>query len=189
MRTTGDLFTLPAPIRDAGLLLARALLGAVLIAHGWQKLHTNGIDATTAMFEKMRVPAPHASAWFAALTELIGGGMLVLGVLTPLAGLLVAVDLAGAWWFVHRSHGVFVDESGWELVAALGLAAFVFAIVGPGRWSVDGLLNRLRSRGATSDESRTPNALTHEDTAARGAHVVGAATYATADDARATTPA
>lgn len=189
MRTTGNLFTLPAPIRDAGLLLARALLGAVLIAHGWQKLHTNGIDATTAMFDKMSVPAPHASAWFAALTELIGGGMLVLGVLTPLAGLLVAVDLAGAWWFVHRSYGVFVDESGWELVAALGLAAFVFALVGPGRWSVDGLLNRLRSRGATSDESRTPNALTHEDTAARGAHVAGAATDATADDARATAPA
>ena len=31
MRPTGNLFTLPAPIRDAGLLLARALLGAVLI--------------------------------------------------------------------------------------------------------------------------------------------------------------
>lgn len=146
MRTNGHLIQLPAPIRDAGLLLARVLLGVILIAHGWQKLHTNGIDATTQMFEKIGVTAPHASAWFAGLVEFIGGVLLALGLLTPIAGLLVTIDMVGAWWFAHRSHGVFDENNGWELVAALGLASLVFTLIGPGHWSVDGLIERRRSR-------------------------------------------
>lgn len=169
MRTNGHLIQLPAPIRDAGLLLARVLLGVILIAHGWQKLHTNGIDATAQMFDKSGVIAPHASAWFAGLVELIGGGLLALGLLTPIAGLLIAVDLAGAWWFVHRSHGVFVNNGGWELVATLGLASFVFALIGPGRWSVDGIIERRRSRRhlktAAHHESLATTTDRHEHTA------------------------
>lgn len=155
MTTDGRLFTIPGPVRDLGFLLARVLLGSILVAHGWEKLHTNGLDATTKAFEGMGIPAAHASAIFATVAELVGGAMLVLGLLTPLAGLLVVVDLLGAWWFVHRGQGVFVTTKGWELVAALGLAALVFALTGPGRWSLDALIGSLRARaGRASGASR-----------------------------------
>ena len=48
---------LPAPGQDIALLLARLVTGVVLIAHGWQKLVTNGVAGTTDGFEGMGVAA------------------------------------------------------------------------------------------------------------------------------------
>lgn len=136
---------LPLAVRDAGLLAARVLLGVIMIAHGWQKFVTNGLDATGGAFAKMGVPMPEVSAALAASVELGGGILLVLGLFTPIAGLAVAAVLAGAFWFVHMGQGLFATDGGWELVAALGLAAVVFALVGPGRFSLDALLRRRRA--------------------------------------------
>lgn len=136
----------PAVARDLGLLLARVLLGVIMMAHGWQKLVTNGLDATAGMFGSAGVPMPPVAAALAAGIELGGGALLVLGLLTPLAGLAVAAVLAGAFVFVHAGQGLFASDGGWELVAALGLASVVFALVGPGRLSLDALLRRRRTR-------------------------------------------
>jgi putative oxidoreductase len=140
---------LPAPARDLALLVARLGLGVVFIAHGWQKLVTNGVEGTAGFFDSVGVPLPTLSAWFATLVELVGGGLLVLGLAVPVAGLLLAVDMVGAWLFVHRGNGVFVTENGWELVLALGVASLVLAAVGAGKYSVDHLLAR-RSNDRTS---------------------------------------
>ncbi len=136
----------PQLVRDLGLLIARVMLGVILVAHGWQKAVTMGLDATTAGFTQMGVPMPAASAAIATAVELGGGVLLILGLLTPLAGLAVAAELAGAFYFVHMGHGIFVSDGGWELVGALALAGLVFAVVGPGRISVDALLGRRRAR-------------------------------------------
>ncbi|GAA1571363.1 DoxX family protein [Kribbella sancticallisti] len=137
--------TLNRPVhasRDLVLLIARVGLGVVFIAHGWQKFSTNGLDATAAGFDQMGVPAPTLSAYYAAGVELIGGAALILGVLTSVAGLLLAVDMAGAFLFVHASKGVFVAAGGWELVVVLGLFALTIATVGAGRFSLDNALTR-----------------------------------------------
>ena len=88
-------------------------------------------------FAGMGVPAPQASALFAALVELAGGAALIVGVATPIAGLLLALDMLGAFLLVHAGNGVFIDRGGFELVAALGAAALVLAATGAGRVSVD----------------------------------------------------
>lgn len=131
------------------LLVARVGVGVVFIAHGWQKFRTNGLDATAAGFEQMGVPAPTLSAYYAAGVELLAGAALVLGVLTSVAGVLLALDMAGAFLFVHMSNGVFVAEGGWELVVVLGLLALTLAAVGAGRYSVDRVLVRPNGERAT----------------------------------------
>lgn len=128
--------------RDLVLLVARVGLGVVFFAHGWQKVRTNGLDRTAAAFDQMGVPAPRLSAYYAAVVELVGGAALVLGALTAVAGVLLALDMAGAFLFVHVSNGVFVAEGGWELVVVLGLFALTLAVVGAGRLSADALLSR-----------------------------------------------
>lgn len=135
--------------RDVGLLLTRVLLGVILIAHGWQKLVTNGLEATGTMFAQAGVPLPGVSAGIAGGVELLGGLALLLGALTPLAGLAVTAVLFGAFLFVHAGNGIFVSEGGWELVAALAIGAAQLAFVGPGRFSVDHAI--LRARRTTPD--------------------------------------
>ena len=143
------LSTLTRPVRatqDLVLLLARVGLGVVFVAHGWQKFRTNGLAGTAAGFEKMGIPAPTPSAYFATAVELIGGVALIVGALTAVAGVLLAVNMAGALLFVHASNGVFAAEGGWELVVTLALLSLTLAAVGAGRYSVDAFLNRSGSR-------------------------------------------
>ncbi|WP_151774120.1 DoxX family protein [Streptomyces abyssomicinicus] len=132
--------TFPSAARDLALFLARVAVGAVFLAHGWQKLFTNGIDGTAAFFDQAGVPAATASAWFAAVVELAGGAALIAGIAVPAAGLLLLVDMIGAFAFVHAGSGLFVDAGGYELVLVLGAAALALAAVGGGRFSVDHLL-------------------------------------------------
>ncbi len=153
---TTTLFPVPAAVRDAGLLFARVLLGVVLVAQGWQKL-SGGVPAVAQGFTKMGVPLPGAAAWFATLVELVGGVLLILGALTPVVALLVAMDMAGAWLFAHLGHGPFVAKGGWELVVLIGSLAVVIALVGPGRASVDAL---IASRRAVPD-TRPSSTKTH----------------------------
>jgi putative oxidoreductase len=129
--------TLPSSVRDAVLLVARLLLGVVLIAHGSQKVFTWGIGGTAQAFEGMGVPLAPVSAVFSALVELVGGVLLLVGAATAVVGVLVVLNMLGAALIVHVPNGIMVSNGGWELVGVIAAAALVLAAVGAGRYSVD----------------------------------------------------
>lgn len=136
--------------RDLALLIARIGIGVVFVAHGWQKFFTNGIDATQQAFDAMGVPLPEVSAIVAAVIELVGGFALIAGVATPIVGILLFLDMLGAFFTVHVDKGIFVSEGGYELVLVLGVASLLIAATGAGRLSVDGLFTRRTSTATTS---------------------------------------
>lgn len=127
-------------LHDLAILLARVALGLVFVAHGWQKFFTLGLGRVAEQFSSLGIPQPEVTAAVVAGVELIAGAALLAGILTPLAGILLGVDMAGAFYFVHATHGPFVAQNGWELVAALGVGAVLLAATGAGRFSVDRLL-------------------------------------------------
>jgi putative oxidoreductase len=149
--------TLPAAARDLLLLIARVAVGAVFVAHGWQKLVTNGIDGTAAFFGQVGIPAAGAAAWFSALVELVAGAALILGLLVPVAGALLTLNMIGAFAFVHAGAGLFVDQGGYELVLVLAAASLLLVAVGAGRFGVDHLLFGRRAARAdrTAQERQT----------------------------------
>ncbi|GAA0938450.1 DoxX family protein [Pseudonocardia zijingensis] len=140
--------TLPPSARDAALLVARLLLGVVLIAHGWQKVVSNGLGATAEGFGKMGVPLAPVSAAYAGIVELVGGALLLVGAGTALVGVLVVLDMLGAALLVHVGNGVMASDGGWELVGVIGAAALLLAAVGAGRYSVD---HALASRSTPAE--------------------------------------
>ena len=84
---------------NAGLLILRIALGIVMIAHGYNHIFRGGkIEGTAGWFESLGMKPGVLHAWLASLTELGAGAMLLLGLLTPLAGagvvgvMLVALD-------------------------------------------------------------------------------------------------
>jgi putative oxidoreductase len=135
---------LPAPARDVVLLLVRILLAVVLIAHGWQKLVTNGVGATAEGFAQMGIPLAPVSALFAVVVEVLGGLLLLVGALTPVVGLLVVLNMLGAAFFAHLGNGVFVGNGGWELTGVIAAVALALAAAGAGRFSVDHLITARR---------------------------------------------
>lgn len=52
----------------------------------------------------------------------------------------MAVNMVGAWIFVHTSGLYAFDRNGPELVIALGLLSLVLAVTGSGRFGLDHLV-------------------------------------------------
>ena len=128
---------------DLALLVFRCGVGAVMIAHGINHIWGGGkIGGTAAWFGSMGMRAPLAQAWLASLTEIGGGALLVVGLLTPFGGAAVVGVMSVAWAINHRGNGFFIFRpgEGWEYVMTLGLCGMLLGAVGPGSWSLDDAL-------------------------------------------------
>ncbi|WP_080796903.1 DoxX family protein [Corynebacterium pacaense] len=129
-------------VRDAALLLFRAVLGLIFVAHGWEKLFIVGITGTTGQFSAWGVPQPGLSAWICAIAELVGGGLLVVGLLTTIVAGALTLLMAAAIYFMHLDHGFFVADNGVEYPLLLVVSLIMIVVFGSGRASIDGVLSR-----------------------------------------------
>jgi len=128
---------------DAGLAVLRVLVGVIFMAHGAQKAFVWGLAGVQAGFGQMGIPLPEVTAVLITGLELLGGAALVLGLLTRLAAVGLAIDMLGAMLLVHLSAGFFAPD-GVEFTLALFGAAVALALMGAGGFSVDGVLARRR---------------------------------------------
>ncbi|MDQ0939257.1 DoxX family membrane protein [Streptomyces sp. V1I1] len=126
--------------RDLGLLVLRVGTGAVLAAHGSQKLFGwfggGGLDATAQAMEAMGFRPGRPSAVAAGLGEAGGGALLALGLATPVAASAAAGAMAAAV-SVQAPAGFFNQAGGFEYPAFLGFTAAAVGIAGAGRYSLD----------------------------------------------------
>jgi putative oxidoreductase len=138
-------------------LIARLVLGIVILPHGLQKLlgwfGGHGFSATMSGFtEHMHIPWIFALA--AVLTEALGSLALIAGFASRVSAALVACVMAVAALTVHLSNGFFMNWAGAQKgegfeyhLLAIGLA-LVVVIGGGGRASVDRLLVRKQATAA-----------------------------------------
>lgn len=134
------------PAQDAGLLVLRLVVGVTFLIHGLDKL----LDLTSAeeFFASLAIPAPELMAPFVALTETIGGLLLIAGLGTSLVGVALAIDMVVAAVTAHIKNGFFAADHGFELELLIGTASFALVLTGAGRFSADALLDlpgRLRA--------------------------------------------
>ena len=127
-----------------GLVLLRLSVGLVIAAHGAQKLfgwwNGPGLDGFTGMMEKVQVRPARPVALLAAVGELGGGLLVVLGFLGPLGPLAVAGGMVVAIVTVHLAKGFWNSKGGYEFPLLLMGGALALSFTGFGAISLDGLL-------------------------------------------------
>lgn len=129
-------------VRDATLLLLRLVVGVIFVAHGYRMFFLDGMDETTGQFSAWEIPQPQLSAWIAALSHLIGGALVVIGLLTTVVAGILALFMLAATYFVGLENGLFVVDGGMEYTLVLMMSLIVLVVFGAGRASLDGVLAR-----------------------------------------------
>jgi uncharacterized membrane protein YphA (DoxX/SURF4 family) len=137
----------------SGLFLAvtfgwQKLFGYFILVHSGKSLATSGL---APLIRNMGFPAPAVLAVYAVLNESFGAFLVACGLWTRLASSLAALSMAGAL-FVSLRLG---EE---PLRAGLYLVFFsTLALTGPGKFSIDYLLDRRHRRLSSQFNPRGAN--------------------------------
>lgn len=154
-----ELFITDAP---AATVLVRIMAGSVFLSEGIQKfIYPEELGA--GRFTKIGIPSPEIMGPFVGGCEIVCGALLIIGLLTRLAAIVLLIDISvaivstkillllghgywgfslmklpryGFWSMMHEAR---TDFSMW-----LGLLFLM--IVGAGPWSFDAALMRRRTR-------------------------------------------
>jgi putative oxidoreductase len=132
--------TLSPSSLSLGLLLLRVVVGVVFLAHGINHIYGGGkIEGTGRWFDSLGMKPGIVHAWFASITEVGSGALLVLGLFTPLAGAGMVGVMLVAWITNHMKNGFFIFRpgEGYEYVMTLTVLGVVLGTLGPGQWSID----------------------------------------------------
>jgi len=124
-------------------LLARLAVGLLFMSTGWGKVHS--ISKVTEFFESLHIPAPGFNAVLVGYSELIGGTLLVLGLVTRLAAipLIASMVIAILTAKLGDLHNVF-DLVGFDEFTYL-VVLIMIVLIGPGSVALDAVVfARLR---------------------------------------------
>lgn len=119
---------------DLALLAARLATGAFLIDGVWDNVTIGARMAEFVAFMRAHdFPLPHLLAPFSVYTQLAAGFLLVLGLATRWAGLILVATFLVALWMVHWNQPL----RDWWPALALVVLGLIFATRGGGRYALD----------------------------------------------------
>jgi len=141
---------------SVGLLLVRLVVGVAFILHGWPK-----IKQPFSWMEGMgaSVTPPGFLQAVGAFIEVGGGLLLILGLLTPLAALALALQMIAALSLVHWPAGdpfVAPGKSNYELPLVYLVLFILMMTIGAGGVSLDELFFGRRRADRKLQRPETP---------------------------------
>jgi putative oxidoreductase len=124
--------------------LFRIVVGLVFLCHGAASLF--GVLGGSAMSHGGTIPAGTWPGWYAALIQLVGGALVLLGLGTRAAAFLASGSMAFAYFDVHQKAALWPIQNGGELPVLFCWSFLLLVFTGSGAFALDGLLTR-RSAG------------------------------------------
>jgi len=131
-----------AALLDFALLVGRVAIGLCFVVHALGKLGIVGsgnLDGFASWLEELGVPMPAVQARVAMASELGGGLLLVFGLATRPACLVLIITMLVAGILGHRGAGYLItnDPPGAEYTINLAVICMMYLLIGPGAFSLD----------------------------------------------------
>ncbi len=118
--------------QPCGALFMRLVLGISIAMYGYQKIVPHGALAHHVhMVAGMGLPV--WLGYVSAYTELVGGILLILGLLTRLAAAFIAINMFVAFFIVGIHHGL----GSFDYSLAFAAIAVMLLFYGPGALAID----------------------------------------------------
>jgi putative oxidoreductase len=123
------------PERYASTIYAivRIVFGFLFLVHGLQKLF--------GMFDGTVVPLGSLLG-VAAMVELVGGILIIIGLFTRLAAFIASGEMAAAYFIAHLPQAFWPVQNGGESAVLFCFVFLYIAVRGAGSLSVDGLRSK-----------------------------------------------
>ncbi|KGM52560.1 GntR family transcriptional regulator [Lysobacter concretionis Ko07 = DSM 16239] len=128
----------PALQQDFAKLILRLALGILILLHGLAKLN-GGLAGIVGLVEAQGLPG--FLGYAVLIGEIIAPLMVLLGFHARIGGLLIAINMLVAVVLMHMGQlGSLNGQGGWalELQGMFFTVAVALALLGPGRFSVNG---------------------------------------------------
>lgn len=126
-------------LKPLGLLLLRVAVGVIFVYHGYPKLFGHTREAMQS-FTHMGFPGYFV--YISGIVEFFCGCMLIAGLFTRLAGILLAGEMAVGLWGAHHIITNPMAVPSYEFPLMLAVSTFALATVGAGLISFDQALFR-----------------------------------------------
>ena len=117
---------------DHAYALLRIVAGFLFIWHGSQKLFNFPLEFPYPL-------SPLIQA--AAIIEIVGGALILIGLFTRPVAFLCSGTMAVAYWMVHGMRDLFPINNGGEISALYCFIFLFIACKGSGMWSIEKLLS------------------------------------------------
>lgn len=125
--------------QDLGKAILRIVLGVLILLHGIAKLKSGPGFVVQVVAQ---AGLPEQIAYLVYIGEVLAPALLIIGLWTRAAGLVIAINMVFAFALVHTKQlGEMAPTGGWalELQAMYLAAALAVALLGAGRLSVGGI--------------------------------------------------
>lgn len=144
MRTLEALYRKTSPY---ALSIFRIVVALLFMEHGTMKIL--GFPAGMGPVHQINI------IWVAGMLELVGGGLLALGVFTRPVAFVLSGEMAVAYFMAHAPKGFIPAVNGGELAVVYCFAFLYLWFAGAGPVSIDWLFRRVTPE-PTGDEVTTP---------------------------------
>lgn len=133
-------------LKPLALLLLRLAIGAIFVHYGYPKLFVHTHESV-AWFSQHGFPGYFA--YISGVLELFGGLLLIVGLFTRIAGLLLAAEMAVALWKVHKLFSDPMAIQNYQFPLMMAVGSFALAALGAGLISFDEPIFHRRGGGST----------------------------------------
>ncbi|MET7799717.1 DoxX family protein [Streptomyces decoyicus] len=137
------------------LALFRVVVGLLFACHGASSLF--GVLGG-AMGQGGTVPTGAWPGWYAAVIQLAGGILVMLGLGTRPAAFISSGSMAYAYFSAHQGSALWPIENGGEASAMFCWAFLLILFIGPGSWALDRVFFGEREQAQAPTAHQEPSA-------------------------------